>query len=109
MVIDGVITLGVQPVRHPEEEGVRDGGEDMVFLLQEFVTFFNQNWTSARRNQMEASMVENIGNLKWWMARRKAAGEEVSAGKEASVLAGIMKVRYSAPGLPMQQHQKERF
>ena len=46
-------------------------------------------------------MVENVGSLKWWMAGSKVAGEVVSAGEEASLSAGMMKARCSAPGIPM--------
>ena len=58
--------------------------------VQEFVTFFRRNWTLARQNQMEASIVENFGSLKWWTNGGMAAGEEVSAGEEASESAGIV-------------------
>ena len=67
----------------------------------EFVSFFKQNWTSARQNQMEALMVENIGSLKWWVDGGVAAGEQVSDGEEASASIGMMKARSSTPGLPM--------
>ena len=46
-------------------------------------------------------MVENVGSLKWFMVGSEAAGEEVSAEEEASVLAGMMKARCLALGLPM--------
>ena len=32
MVVDGVVALGVQPIRRLGEEGVRDNGEDVVGL-----------------------------------------------------------------------------
>ena len=45
--------------------------------------FFNLNWTSARRNHMVASTMENVGSLRWWMAGGVAAGEAGSVGEEA--------------------------
>ena len=61
--------------------------------VQEFVTFFRRNWTSARQNQIEASTVENIGSLKWWTNCGEAAGEV--AGEEMSGLEDMMKARKS--------------
>ena len=64
--------------------------------VQEFVTFVRRNWTSARWNQVETSMVQN-GNLKWWTNCGQAAGE--AAGEEVSGSAGMMKARKSNSGV----------
>ena len=69
--------------------------------VRKFITFFRRNWTSARQNQMEASIVENVCSLKWLTDGGVAAGEEESAGEEATESAGMVKARSSAPGLPM--------
>ena len=33
--------------------------------VQDDITFFSRNWTSARLNHMAASTMENVGSLKW--------------------------------------------
>ena len=68
-------------------------GRTWLACVQEFVTFFGRDWTSARQNQMEASTVENIDSLKFWTNGGVAAGEEVSAGEESSDSAGMVKAR----------------
>ena len=65
--------------------------------VQEIAIFFRQNWTSAQRNQMEASTVKNVGRVKWWTNCGEAAGE--AAGEEVSWLAGLMKGRKSNSGV----------
>ena len=56
--------------------------------VREEVTFFSLNWTSAWRNHMAASMVENVGSLKW----KAPAGEAVAV---ESASAGMAKARES--------------
>ena len=51
--------------------------------VQDDIIFVNLNWTSARRNHMAASMVENVRSLRWWMAGGVAAGRAESAEEEA--------------------------
>ena len=53
--------------------------------VRDDVIFFNLNWTSALKNHMMASTVENVGSLRWWMAGGVAAGKAESAGEEAMV------------------------
>ena len=49
--------------------------------VRAFVTLFRRNWNSVRRNQMEASMVENVCSLKWWTNWRGSRRGGVWTGK----------------------------
>ena len=58
--------------------------------VREDIAFFSLNWTSARRNHMAASTVENVVSLKW----KAPAGEAVAV--EAASAGGMAKVRESS-------------
>ena len=88
-------------MQHLREEGVRDDGERMVSLLTG-ICHLLQSELDLDPAKPDASVDDGeCWQLEVWMAGSEATGKEVSAGEEASVLAGMMKARYSGLELPM--------